>query len=72
MNEKGSRNHRNVSATEASHALERLANLVFLTARCAENSDKVRRYMSDAEDCVSTVARFLEIKAETPPEKPEH
>jgi hypothetical protein len=53
-----------ISADEASRALETLSNLLFLTAQCAEDASKVRRYVSGSEFCISTLARFLKLSYE--------
>jgi hypothetical protein len=54
------------SADEASRALETLSNLLFLTAQCAEDASKVRRYVSSSESCISTLAGFLKLRYERP------
>ena len=47
-----------VSSNDATRALESLGNLIFLTAQSANNPEQVRRFMIEAESCVTMLVRF--------------
>jgi hypothetical protein len=66
MNREGSHHHAKVSVQEAKNALETLANLIFLTAQSAHNTEQVRKFMSDAEGCVDKLASYM--RNQTPKE----
>ena len=52
----------NVSAGEAFDALEVLANVLYLTARNADDGERVRRLVDEADSCVSTLAQFMKTQ----------
>jgi hypothetical protein len=60
----------NVSAGEASDALAVLANVLYLTARSADDGERVRSLVDQADSCVSTLAQFLRTQNVTFAQKP--
>jgi hypothetical protein len=60
----------NVSAGEAFDALEVLANVLYLTARNADDGERVRSLVDEADSCVSTLAQFMKTQNVTFAQKP--
>jgi hypothetical protein len=58
----------NVSAGEAFDALEVLANVLYLTARNADDGE--RSLVDEADSCVSTLVQFMKTQNVTFAQKP--
>ena len=70
MRRNASQTESNVSAGEAIDALEVLANVLYLTARNADDGERVRSLVDEADSCVSTLAQFMKTQNVTFAQKP--
>jgi hypothetical protein len=59
MAEKETAYVKTVSAHEASNTLENLGNLLFLTAHHADDGIMVRKFITEAQSCVTKLAQFI-------------
>jgi hypothetical protein len=62
-----SRSH-TVSVREASHALEALANLLFLASQHTDDGDMVRTFISEASSCIVKLTLFMKPLLAAPPQ----
>ena len=59
MAKKGTAYVEAVSAHEVSKTLETLGNLLFLTAHHADDGIMVRKFITEAQSCLTKLARFI-------------